>query len=109
MPSTTRRRGARCTASWRTKRCLSRRYLDAEALAGGGGGAGADAVHPGYGYLAESPEFAEAVEHAGLVWVGPPAAVMRSLGDKSSARRLAEAAGIPVVPGYAGSTWPTRR
>jgi acetyl/propionyl-CoA carboxylase alpha subunit len=77
-------------------------YLDAEALVEAAVGVKADAVHPGYGYLAERPEFAEAVEAAGLVWVGPPAAVMRALGDKLSARRLAEAAGIPVVPGYAG-------
>jgi acetyl/propionyl-CoA carboxylase alpha subunit len=77
-------------------------YLDAGSLVAAAVTAGADAVHPGYGYLAESPEFAEAVERAGLVWVGPPAAVMRALGDKLSARRLAEAAGIPVVPGYAG-------
>ena len=77
-------------------------YLDAGSLLEAAAIAEADAVHPGYGYLAESPEFAEAVEQAGLVWVGPPAAVMRSLGDKLSARRLAEAAGIPVVPGYAG-------
>ena len=77
-------------------------YLDAGSLVEAAVAAGADAVHPGYGYLAESPEFAEAVEQAGLVWVGPPPPVMRSLGDKLSARRLAEAAGIPVVPGYAG-------
>jgi acetyl/propionyl-CoA carboxylase alpha subunit len=77
-------------------------YLDAGSLVEAAVTAGCDAVHPGYGYLAESPEFAEAVERAGLVWVGPPAAVMRALGDKLSARRLAEAAGIPAVPGYAG-------
>jgi acetyl/propionyl-CoA carboxylase alpha subunit len=64
--------------------------------------AGCDAVHPGYGYLSENPEFATAVERAGLVWVGPPPQAMRLLGDKVEARRLAEAAGVPVVPGYAG-------
>src|SRR5438045_786156 len=77
-------------------------YLDVAALVTAAAEASADAVHPGYGYLAESPEFAEAVERAGLLWVGPPATVMRALGDKLAARRLAEAAGIPVVPGYAG-------
>jgi acetyl/propionyl-CoA carboxylase alpha subunit len=77
-------------------------YLDAGSLVEAAVTSGCDAVHPGYGYLAESPEFAEAVERASLVWVGPPPAVMRALGDKLSARRLAEAAGIPVVPGYAG-------
>ena len=61
--------------------------------------AGADAVHPGYGFLAERPEFAEAVAAAGLRWVGPPPEAMRLLGDKVEARRLAEAAGVPVVAG----------
>jgi len=63
---------------------------------------GADAVHPGYGYLAENADLAEAVERAGVRWVGPPAPAMRALGDKIAARRLAEAAGVPVAPGYAG-------
>jgi acetyl/propionyl-CoA carboxylase alpha subunit len=75
-------------------------YLDQAALLTAA--AGCDAVHPGYGYLAENPAFATAVERAGLSWVGPPPAAMRSLGDKVEARRLAEAAGVPVVPGYAG-------
>ena len=77
-------------------------YLDAKALVAAATAAGADAVHPGYGFLAESPEFAEAVAKAGLVFVGPPPAALRSAGDKIEARRLAEAAGIPVTPGYAG-------
>ena len=75
-------------------------YLDAGAIIAAA--AGCDAVHPGYGYLAENPDFAEAVLKAGLGWVGPPPAAMRALGDKIEARRLAEAAGVPVVPGYAG-------
>ncbi len=58
----------------------------------------ADAVHPGYGFLSESPEFAEAVIAAGLVWVGPPPDVMRSLGNKVSAREMAIKAGTPVMP-----------
>ncbi len=58
----------------------------------------ADAVHPGYGFLSESPEFAEAVIAAGLVWVGPPPDVMRSLGNKVSAREMAVKAGTPVMP-----------
>lgn len=58
----------------------------------------ADAIHPGYGFLSESPEFAEAVIAAGLVWVGPPPDVMRSLGNKVSAREMAVKAGTPVMP-----------
>ena len=77
-------------------------YLDAEALVGAAAEAGADAVHPGYGFLAESPEFAEAVAAAKLVFVGPPPSALRAAGDKIEARRLAEAVGIPVTPGYAG-------
>jgi pyruvate carboxylase len=57
-----------------------------------------DAVHPGYGFLSENPEFAEAVIAAGIVWIGPPPAVMRTLGNKVSARALAEKAGVPVMP-----------
>ena len=57
-----------------------------------------DAVHPGYGFLSENPEFAEAVIAAGIVWIGPPPAVMRQLGNKVAARELAEKAGVPVMP-----------
>jgi acetyl-CoA carboxylase biotin carboxylase subunit len=60
---------------------------------------GADAIHPGYGFLAENADFAQAVADAGLVWVGPPAAAMRKLGDKLEARTLVMKAGVPVVPG----------
>ena len=71
--------------------------------------AGADAVHPGYGYLAENADLAEAVAAAGMRWVGPPPAAMRALGDKIAARRLAEAAGVAVAPGYAGDDLVRRR
>ncbi len=63
--------------------------------------AGCDAVHPGYGFLSENPEFADAVVDAGLTWVGPPSDVMRALGNKVSARQVAEAAGTPVMPASA--------
>jgi 3-methylcrotonyl-CoA carboxylase alpha subunit len=64
--------------------------------------AGVDAVHPGYGFLAENAEFARAVEDAGLVWIGPPADVISLLGDKIESKKLAVESGVPVVPGYAG-------
>ncbi len=61
--------------------------------------AGADAVHPGYGFLAENADFAEAVVAAGLTWIGPPARAIRDLGDKTVARRMAAKVGAPLVPG----------
>jgi acetyl-CoA/propionyl-CoA carboxylase biotin carboxyl carrier protein len=75
-------------------------YLDGEAIVDAARRAGADALHPGYGFLAENPSFAEAVERAGLAWVGPPAAAISAMGDKAAARRTAVAQGVPVVPGY---------
>ncbi|MGL6212026.1 MAG: pyruvate carboxylase [Paracoccaceae bacterium] len=59
---------------------------------------GADAIHPGYGLLSENPDFVEACEEAGIVFIGPTSATMRALGDKASARRVAIAAGVPVIP-----------
>jgi geranyl-CoA carboxylase alpha subunit len=60
----------------------------------------ADAVHPGYGFLAESAEFAQAVLDAGLAWIGPPPAAIRAMGDKAEAKRLMRSAGVPVLPAY---------
>ena len=66
-------------------------------------GAGADAVHPGFGFLAENADFAEAVESAGMRWIGPPPAAIRTMGDKAAARHLAETLGNPIAPGYDGA------
>ncbi|MEV6362488.1 acetyl/propionyl/methylcrotonyl-CoA carboxylase subunit alpha [Nocardia asteroides] len=74
-------------------------YLDAAKLLAAAATAGADAVHPGYGFLSEDADFAQAVLDAGLTWIGPPPAAIRALGDKVSARRIAEAVGAPLVPG----------
>ena len=64
---------------------------------------GADAVHPGYGFLSENANFAQAVVDAGLVWVGPPAAAIHAVGSKSAAKKLADALQVPRLPGYQGS------
>ncbi len=63
---------------------------------------GADAVHPGYGFLSENADFAEACAKAGIAFVGPPAAAMRAMGDKARSKALMEKAGVPLVPGYHG-------
>jgi excisionase family DNA binding protein len=81
---------------------LAGSYLDGDAILTAAGAAGADAIHPGYGFLAERAEFAEAVIGAGLAWIGPPPAAMRTLGDKATARRLAAGVGVPILPGYDG-------
>ena len=75
-----------------------RSYLDSEEHIRAAKQTGADAIHPGYGFLAESPDFAEAVEAAGLVFVGPTPEALRLGGDKLEAKRIAAAAGVPVVP-----------
>jgi 3-methylcrotonyl-CoA carboxylase alpha subunit len=80
----------------------SRSYLDGSAIVEAARRSGADALHPGYGFLSESPALADAVSEAGLVFVGPPAAVHERMGDKKRARRMMAAAGVPVLPGYDG-------
>jgi acetyl-CoA carboxylase biotin carboxylase subunit len=77
----------------------SQSYLNIERLVEAALEAGADAVHPGYGFLAERAAFAEAVEAAELVWIGPPASAIRAMGDKTEARRRMQLAGVPIVPG----------
>ena len=73
-------------------------YLHSEEHIRAAKQAGAEAIHPGYGFLAENPHFAAAVEAAGLVWVGPSAAALRAGGDKLEAKRIARETGVPVVP-----------
>ena len=74
-------------------------HLDPDALVGAARVTGARAVHPGYGFLSESPAFARAVLAAGLTWVGPSPRALALMGDKAAAKRLAKEAGVPVVPG----------
>ena len=74
-------------------------YLDVEKLLDAARKSGADAVHPGYGFLSENADFAQAVIDAGLTWIGPPPAAIRSLGDKVAARHIAQRAGAPLVAG----------
>jgi acetyl/propionyl-CoA carboxylase alpha subunit len=73
-------------------------YLDAAEHVRAAQKSGADAIHPGYGFLAENGDFAEAVHAAGLTWIGPPAAALRAGGDKLAAKRIAAEAGVPTVP-----------
>ena len=64
---------------------------------------GAEAIHPGYGFLSENPDFVEAVEAAGLTFIGPSSDAIRAMGLKDAAKSLMEQAGVPVVPGYHGA------
>ena len=75
-----------------------RAYLGIEDIMRVARRAGVDAIHPGYGFLAENPELAEACVREGITWIGPPSRVMQRLGNKVEARELAEAAGVPVMP-----------
>jgi acetyl-CoA/propionyl-CoA carboxylase biotin carboxyl carrier protein len=76
-------------------------YLDIGKILAAAGKSGADAVHPGYGFLSENAEFAQAVLDAGLTWIGPPPQAIRDLGDKVAARKIAQRAGAPLVAGTA--------
>jgi 3-methylcrotonyl-CoA carboxylase alpha subunit len=80
----------------------ARSYLNIDALIDAARTSGADAVHPGYGFLSQNGDFADACAAAGLAFVGPPGEVHRKMGDKQGARRLMAAANVPVVPGYDG-------
>ena len=82
----------------------SQSYLNIAAIVDAAKKSGADAIHPGYGFLSENPEFAEACAAAGIMFVGPDAQAMRSMGLKDAAKALMEQAGVPVVPGFHGDT-----
>ena len=85
-------------------RSASESYLQEGKLIDAAIAMGADAVHPGYGFLSEQPTFAEDCDRAGLIFIGPTATTMRTLGNKVAAKALAVDLGIPVVPGYAGDS-----
>ncbi|HZW19719.1 biotin carboxylase N-terminal domain-containing protein [Noviherbaspirillum sp.] len=78
-------------------------YLNTAAILDAARRLGADAVHPGYGFLAENADFAQAVLDAGLTWVGPPPSAMRAMGNKAGAKRLLLERGVPLLPGYQGT------
>ncbi len=77
----------------------SENYLNVEKILDAAARAGAEAIHPGYGFLAENAPFAEACERAGVVFIGPPASAIEAMGSKTRARELMQAAGVPIVPG----------
>ena len=77
-------------------------YLKGDAIIAIALDVGAEAIHPGYGFLSENADFAQACQDAGLVFIGPSAAAIRAMGGKSESKRLMEAAGVPLIPGYHG-------
>ena len=80
----------------------SESYLNIDAVIGAARETGADAIHPGYGFLSENARFAEACADAGIVFIGPSAHAMRTMGDKATSKTAMEKAGVPLVPGYHG-------
>lgn len=86
-----------------TENTVDQSYLNVDALLQGARYCGANALHPGYGFLSENADFAQAVEQAGLLFVGPTPQTIRMMGDKAVARRTAQAAGVPVVHGSAAA------
>ncbi len=82
----------------------SKSYLNIERVIGAAQSIGAEALHPGYGFLAENPEFAQRCEESGITFVGPPSHVIRKLGNKTLSRQIMESAGVPVIPGMLKAT-----
>ena len=90
-------------------------YLNVNAILTVAQAAGCDAIHPGYGFLSENADFADACEAAGITFIGPSGDVIRAMGNKAAARKLMQSAGVPVVPGSDGAVdtaeqagpWPT--
>ncbi len=78
----------------------SESYLNIEKVLDAAKRSGAGAIHPGYGFLSENADFADACERAGIIFVGPPGRAMRALGEKTAAKRIAVEAGVPIVPGF---------
>src|SRR3954462_8851144 len=78
-------------------------YLVPEKIIAAARASGAEAIHPGYGFLSENADFADAVIAAGLIWIGPPSSAIRAMGLKDAAKSLMQKAGVPVTPGYLGA------
>ncbi len=95
-------------SKWPTRPCISAPRPSPKAICAATGSSrprwrrAPQAIHPGYGFLSENPDFVDAVEAAGLVFIGPSGASIRAMGLKDAAKRLMEKAGVPVVPGYHG-------
>src|SRR5205085_12668966 len=81
----------------------SQSYLRIDAIVAAAKASGADAVHPGYGFLAENEDFAQACRDAGLVFIGPSPQSIRAMGNKAGAKDIMQKAGVPIVPGYQGA------
>ena len=80
----------------------SQSYLSVGAVIEAAKGTGCDAIHPGYGFLSENAKFAEALEAAGVAFVGPPKGAIEKMGDKITSKKIAQEAGVSTVPGYMG-------